>query len=127
VSEEVDLTTSLSDDGSRLGVFLHHPDLDGRREVEDILLKQGAEFTTYPDGKVPPLIDGSVTVEDANITLITGSLYVIGALEVPSGAVRSASHAILYSLQRPFAAGDLTEKTVLSASLPLNIERGSQK
>ncbi|MFE0472426.1 hypothetical protein ACFW2V_12500 [Streptomyces sp. NPDC058947] len=115
---EVEISTTLSDDGV-LSIFLYHPDSDGRAEAEEALLKEGAEFTTYPHGRVSARINGSVSVNGTNITIIAGPLYVIGALEVPSAAAIRARNAVLYMIRQPFVSGDLTERTVLSAALPL--------
>lgn len=119
--------TALSDDGSLFGVFLYHPDPDGRAEMATALYKAGAQFTTYPSGSTPALFAGSVTLDGTNVTVIAGPLYVLGALDVSSATVQSAKQAVLYILHEPFTPGDLTERHLLAAALPLNILKGSRK
>jgi hypothetical protein len=123
---KVEVNTVLQGDGSTLGAFLYHPEPDGRVKAETVLYEEGAQFVVYPHVLDLAPVEGTALVADFTLTISVGPLYVISPLEVPADAVRAAKRVSLYLLREPFRAGDRTEKTVLAASLPLDIlERGS--
>lgn len=123
---EVDVRTVLLDDAT-LGVFLYHPDPDGRIEAEAVLFGEGAEFIVYPHVSDIAHVNGSAIIADSTLAIAIGELYVIAPLEVSSRGIRAAKRVALHLLREPYTAGDQTEKTVLAASLPLDIlERGTK-
>lgn len=122
----VEVSTVLQGDGSTLGAFLYHPEPDGRVKAETVLYEEGAQFVVYPHVHDLAPVEGTALVADSTLTITVGPLYVISPLEIPADAVKSAKRVALYFLCEPFQAGDRTEKTILAASLPLDIlERGS--
>lgn len=123
---KVEVNTVLQGDGSTLGAFLYHPEADGRVKAETVLYEEGAQFVVYPHVHDLAPVAGTALVADSTLTISVGPLYVITPLEVPAEAVQAVKRVALYLLREPFRAADRTEKTVLAASLPLDIlERGS--
>lgn len=124
---EVEVSTLLLNDGATLGAFLYHPDPDGRIEAETVLYREGASFIIYPHVADIARINGSALVADSTLTIAVGTLYVVTPLEVSSREIEAAKRVALYLFREPFEAGDRTEKTVLAASMPLDIlERGTK-
>lgn len=125
---EVEVNTVLQGDGSTLAAFLYHPEPDERVKAETVLYEEGAQFVVYPHVHDLASVAGTALVSDSTLSIAVGPLYVISPLEVPADAMKSAKRVALYLLREPFRAGDRTEKTVLAASLPLDIlERGTKR
>lgn len=123
---EVEINTVLMGDGSTLGVFLNHSNPDEQVKAEMVLHEEGAQFVVYPHVVDLAFVNGTALVADATLMITVGSMYLVGPLGVPTDALKSIKRVALFSLRDPFRAGDRSEKTVLAASLPLDVlERGT--
>lgn len=120
----VEINLRLSDDEQLLGIFVHHPDPDGRFTLERLLIDLGADVTTYPHGAVPPGIEGTAVVANSTISVHVGPLYVIGAMDIPTDRAALAKHAVLYVTPKPFRETDRNEKQLVAATLSLEFEEG---
>lgn len=125
MSDEIDLHTTLGDDGKSLGVFLYAEGVDRRTRLKARLHDHGADYTSYPSGPTPPEINGSVIVTDGTLTLFAGPLYVVGPIEVMPFDLSDVKQAHIFVLDAPFNVEDRTRKTLIAATVPLEIlERG---
>lgn len=122
--EEVDVEISLGVPSAPdvLGVYLHHPDEDGRIEAETRGHAAGAEYTTYPIGPVPPVLEGAyVEVKGLNMYVAIGSIYVIAPLLAKREEIAHLKHAVVYFATQPFREVTPDEKVWLAARMPLVI------
>ncbi len=99
--------------------FLHHPNPDGRIEAETTAHAHGAEYTFYPDGPLPQVGRGYVSVKGSALYVVMGAMYVIAPLTIKSEETVGIEEAIVYFTDAPFDPADQTEKTWLAARLPL--------
>lgn len=106
-------------DETALGVFLYHPNPDGRVEAEAVAFANGAEYTFYPSGPIPPWGVGRVEIKGSALYVSIGRLYVISPLTVKSEEVAGIEWAVVYFTDAPFDPADTSEKTWLAVHLPL--------
>lgn len=125
--EVVDVEVRLSTSGEPrlLYVFLHHPDEDGRVEAEARAHAHGAEYTFYPDGPLPQIGAGTVSVRDATLYVSLGAMYIIAPLTIKSQEITGIEEAIVYFTDAPHDPDDRSEKTWLAARLPLTETGGT--
>jgi hypothetical protein len=121
VNVEIDMYKMLSDDGSTLGVFLYLADAGQRSDLQDFLVREGAQFGTYPCGDLSgPICGGRVMVTSTSLTVLIRELFITAPMET-SLREADAERAAVFVLDRPFDPDDKEERVVLSANLPLEV------
>ncbi|QBZ72044.1 hypothetical protein SEA_KRADAL_148 [Streptomyces phage Kradal] len=118
---DVEVTIGIPQSRDAVGVFLHHPDPDGRVEAETTVFTNGGEYTTYPQGPIPPQAAGFVSVKGTNLYVSIGSMYIIAPLTVKHEEIARIEKAVVYLTDAPFDPADTTEKTWLAVHLPLSL------
>lgn len=117
---DVEISIGVPSAPDLLGVYLYHPNLDGRVEAETRAHASGAEYTTYPIGPIPPLLNGNhVEVRGINMTVAIGSMYVIAPLMAKREEIAHLERAVVYFATQPFSEMTLDEKVWLAAHVPL--------
>lgn len=119
--EVVDVEVALGPPSRRdpLSVFLYHPNPDGKVEAETVAHANGAEYTFYPEGPVPPQGTGYVEINASGLYVSVGHLWIISPLTVKREEVAGIERAVVYITDTPFDPADTTEKTWLAVHLPL--------
>lgn len=119
--EVVDVEVSIGVPNFRnaLGVYLYHPDPDGRVEAEAVAWTCGAAFTTYPEGPVPETGTGQVEIKGSALYVSLGRMYIISPLTVKSEETAGFASAVVYFTDGPYDPADRSEKTWLAVHLPL--------
>lgn len=119
---DVEISIGVPSDPDLLGVFLHHPNEDGRVEAETKGYACGAEYTTYPIGPMPPVVERAyVEIKGVNMYIALGSLYVIAPLLAKREEIAHLTHAVVYFATQPFREMTSDEKVWLAARMPLVI------
>jgi hypothetical protein len=119
---DVEVSIGVPSDADLLGVYLHHPNVDGRVEAETKGHAAGAEYTTYPIGPMPPVLERAyVEIKGVNMYIALGSLYVIAPLLTKREEVAHLKHAVVYFATEPFREMTPEEKVWLAARMPLVI------
>lgn len=116
---DVEMTIGVSQDPKTLGVFLYHPNPDGRVEAETHFFAQGGEYISYPDGITPRQIAGSVEIRGAALYVSVGPLYVISPMTMKTEELAGVDRAVVFLINEPFDPSDTTEKIWMAAHLPL--------
>lgn len=104
---------------SALGVFLYHPDLDGRLKARTVLERHGGRYALYPNESLPESVDGYVEVHSTNLYVSVGSMYVISPMTLKAGEVKGLDRAFVYVTDCPYDPLDTTERIWLAVHLPL--------
>lgn len=103
-----------------LGVFLHHPDPDGRVEAEATAHSCGAEYVSYPTHSgIPAEGSGYVEIKGSALYISLGRMYIISPLTVKREETKGIDRAVVYFTDAPFDPSDETEKIWLAVHLPL--------
>lgn len=119
---DVEISIGVPSAPDLLGVYLHHPNADGRVEAETKGHAAGAEYTTYPIGPIPPVVEHAhVEVKGVNMYVALGSLYVIAPLLAKREEIAHLKHAVVYFATEPFREMSTEEKVWLAARMPLVI------
>lgn len=117
---DVEVTIGVPPKRNVLGVFLHHPDPDGRVEAEATAHSCGAEYVSYPTHSgIPAEGSGYVEIKGSALYVSLGRMYVISPLTVKSEETEGIDRVIVYFTDGPFDTSDETEKTWLAVYLPL--------
>lgn len=117
---DVEIAIGVPSAPDLLGVYLHHPDPDGRIEAETRAHASGAEYTTYPIGPLPPVLKaGYVEVKSTNMYVAIGSMYVIAPLMAKRDEIAHLKYAVVYFATQPFREMTPDEKVWLAARVPL--------
>jgi hypothetical protein len=116
----VEVTIGVPPSRDAIGIFLHHPDPDGRVEAETVVHANGGEYTTYPVGRLPGMTpNGYVSVRDTNLYVSFGPMYIIAPMTVKPEELVGVVRGVVYLTDAPFDPSDTTEKTWLAIHLPL--------
>jgi len=119
---DVEISIGVPSAPDLLGVYLHHPNMDGRIEAETKGHAAGAEYTTYPIGPMPPVMKHAyVEIKGVNMYVALGSLYVIAPLLAKREEIAHLKHAVVYFATQPFREMTPEEKVWLAARMPLVI------
>lgn len=119
---DVEITIGVPSAPDLLGVYIHHPNEDGRIEAETRAHASGAEYTTYPIGPMPPVLEqGYVEVKGINMYVAIGSMYVIAPLMAKREEIAHLKHAVVYFATQPFRDVTPEEKVWLAARVPLAV------
>jgi hypothetical protein len=116
---DVEVTIGTPQGRDTIGVFLYHPDPDRKVEAEVVAFTNGGEYTTYPQGPIPPQAAGFVSVHGTNLYVSLGSMYIIAPMTVKNEEIAGIGRAVVYLTDAPFDPADPTEKTWLAVHLPL--------
>lgn len=103
-----------------LGVFVHHPNPDGRVNAETMAFAAGAEYTVYPGGPVPRLTEsGKVDITPDGMTIALGRILVVSPLLAKAEEIAHLNFACIFLADTPFGGPEQEEKAWLAARVPL--------
>ncbi len=120
--EEVDVEAwaETPASGDYLGVFVHHPDPDGRVNAETMAFAAGAEYTLYPVSRMPRLVEsGHVRIDRTGMTVTLGRIRIISPAPVKREEVEHLTFAVVFLTDGPFSGPSREEKVWLAARVPL--------
>ncbi len=121
---DVEISIGVPSAPDVLGVYLHHPDEDGRVEAETKGYAAGAEYTTYPIGPVPPVLENAyVQIKGVNMYVAIGPMYVIAPLLAKREEVAHLEEAIVYFATEPYS--EITADEISSGSSGSNSSAAS--
>lgn len=122
--EEVDVEvwTGTPLRGDVLGVFVHHPDPDGRVNAETHAFAAGAEYVDYPNVPVLRLTEqGCVRFETNSMFITLGGMRILSPVLVKREEIEHLNFAIIFLVDEPFTSSLQGEKAWLAARVPLVI------